>query len=247
MLISSIGKADRTSFGWNWSTHKEIDRRLVHKYNRFLPENMQFDDDMLVEKGSVYPDMDRKKIFEHIHGHFADIDNLSKNDAYYLAKEYTLKAIEFHKAGQYGKRDFYLGIITHLITDCLQPYQAVKFVPRGKNDAIRKAHKHFENIAEDTQKTIFNESKIDDVFKDTGYSSFFDDILPKAMRKAKNLHEKIVTGNYDNITGIISSALDNAYKTTDLYFKSVINEFSKQDGFEKAQKYFKLDLIKRVS
>lgn len=243
MFVSRVGSQNKPSFGWNWSTHKEIDRRLINEYNRLLPKNMAFDDELLVEKGSVDPDLDRKKIVGHIHGHFADVDNLSKipPDAYNLAIQYTKKATDAHKVGNYAKRDLYIGYATHFIADSLQPYHAVKFVHQRKGHPIRKAHKIFENTAEGIQKYVFDSVNIN-VLDDTMPFSFFEDVLPKAMRKSKELYEKIATGNYDNKVSVVASALDNTYKTVNLYFKSLLNEFAKKGASEIIQNYYKIAL-----
>lgn len=211
------------SFGWNHSTHRLIVNKLIKKYNMTLDEKKKFDGEIF-ESHCVQPDYDRKLISKHIRGHFADVDNLSNNpaDAYYLAVKYTNKAMKVHKDGLYTKRDIYLSYATHFLMDALEPYHAVGFVERNKMDPIRRAHKNFENIAEAIQMPVLKSTTINEL--NTSGKHFFKDAFKDSMRTAKSLYERIEKNDYKNIVEIATLALDNTYKTTNLYFKMLLDK-----------------------
>lgn len=227
MLVRGVENQKNVAFCWNGSTHKLINKRIMKKYNPMLPEKMKFDWE-IIEPHCVQPDYDRKTYTNHIHGHFADIDNLSKSppDAYALTVKYTNKALHCQKDGNYAKRDIYLSYATHFLYDMLEPYHAVPFVPLSKTDPVRMAHKNFENVAEIIQEPVFKSTTINELTKPV---SFFKEALPNAMRKAKDLHKRLAEQNEseNNVVAIAASALDNTYKTADLYFKMLMENFSK--------------------
>lgn len=236
MFVESVkNNRQKQCFGWCHATHKRIDERLIEKYNHLFPkDSMKYTKEFLVELGSIHPDYDRKKFTQHIHGHFANIDNLSKNppDAYHLALKYTNKAIEAHKNGDYTKRDLYTGYATHFITDALQPYHAIPFEYQGKTHPVRKAHRYFEIIAKRIQESVFKNAVLDDI--DTQESSFFNEIFPNAMRKAKNMFSKIKGKNYKNTVEVATEALNNTYNTMNIYFKMLTQKLIEKVPAEEA-------------
>lgn len=229
-VVSSDSYRRDLSFGWCGATHKEICYRLMKKYNPLLPQKMRFDYDMLVKIGSVQPDLDRKKIVEHIHGHFVDPDNFSKDppDAYHLALTYTQKALKAHKEGNYGKRDLYIGYASHFILDSLQPYHANGFRAQAKNHPERIAHNRFERLAKDLQNIALKGATLDNLDEPRA-NTFFKEVFPASIKEAKKLYERLSQNSCkseDNAVAIATVALDNAYKTMNIYFKMLIDKLS---------------------
>ena len=229
MLVSGVKKNNNsTTFGWNHATHRFITEKLVAKHNPSLPAKMKLNYDIL-KYSCVEPDFSRRNITKYIHGHFADIDNLSNDppDAYSLAVTYTNKAIDAHRSGLYGKRDDYLGYALHFIQDMLNPVHVV-FVAVPKGHPERVLHKEFENVAETVMKDTFAKTNIDDV--DTELP-FFEKILPDAMRSTKDLLLRIKTNDYNNLSEIAIEALGNTYKTTNLYLKGLMEQLYGENVF----------------
>lgn len=223
MFIYGIDK-NRMTFGWNHSTHQLFSCKLAKSSNAMLPAKAKFNLE-IIRYGCVEPDFSRKNITKYIHGHFADIDNLSNDppDARMLLSKYTRLAIEANSNRNYSKRDMYVGYALHFLQDMLNPLHVV-FTPLEKNHPDRLFHKRFENIAEGLQGSVVNGVE----FKENNLEKhFFREALPEAMRKAKNHLEKIKNHDFDNISEIAIQSLDNTYKTTDLYFKKLCREFNK--------------------
>lgn len=232
MIVSGVKSSNRegVAFGWNHSTHKFITEKLVAKHNASLPSSMKLNYDIL-KYSCIEPDFSRKNITKYIHGHFADIDNLSNDppDAFSLAVTYTNKAIEAHKNGLYGKRDDYLGYALHFVQDMLNPMHVV-FVAVPKGHPERTLHKEFENVAQTVMKDSYKKAKVD------GYDSempFFEKVLPDAMRKTKNLMVRIKSNDYEHLSEIAALALDNTFKTTSLYLKRLVEQLYGENVFSK--------------
>ena len=234
MRMDSI-KNNSVGFGWNWSTHKMFSADVARRVNRSLSNKMKIDIDFLKES-IIEPDLSRKKIEGFIHGHFADIDNLSANppDAYHLLLRYTKKAIEANKNAlynerEYYKRDKYLGYALHFLQDMLNPFHVV-FSSLPKGHLLREAHKRFEKVAENRQNKILENVKLSEYQTD---ESFFDNILPRAMRQAKKLWQKVdVTDNdcyFDDYC--IDKSLENTYITTNAYLEKVAEKFNEDAHF----------------
>lgn len=224
MLVDGIKTQDNTSFGWRHSTHKLATYMSVEKYNKLLPKSEAFNYEIL-KYSCIQPDLERKNITKYIHGHFADIDNLSKDppDAYALCSLYTTKAIKAHEIGLYSKRDDYVGYALHFLQDMLNPMH-VEFKPLKKEHPERIFHRFIEEIAEQRQDAVFTKSASLDVVSS---DHFFADTLPKAMRKNKNLFKSLKQTDSVSVTSVIDKALENTYITTDIYFKKLVNEFNK--------------------
>lgn len=215
------------SFGWSHSTHKIISGRAVQRINHSLPPSMRVDIETLMDS-CIAPDSERKKITGYIHGHFADIDNLSSNpkDAHSLLISYTHKAVTANRDGKfnpraYDKRDKYLGYALHFLQDMLNPFHVV-FKKLPKDDPERVMHKKFEKFAQKIQEEVLARNTLSE--KDST-KSFFSDSLPEAMRHTKNLWNKI---NYRNSTDFQQEAaesLKTTQATTDLYLKKMLNTF----------------------
>jgi len=224
MLVSGVksnNNRKNVAFGWNHATHRFITEKLVAKHNPSLPVSMRLNYEVL-KYSCVEPDFSRRNITKYIHGHFADIDNLSNDppDAFSLATTYTNKAIEAHKRGLYGKRDDYLGYALHFVQDMLNPMHVVfEAVPKGHPERV--LHKEFENVSQTVLKDTFKKANIDSF--DTEMP-FFEKVLPDAMRATKDLMVRIKSNDYDNLSEIATLALDNTFKTTNLYFKRLMRQ-----------------------
>jgi len=224
MLVTGIKNRDTTSFGWRHSTHKLATWMVVEKYNKLLPKSEAFNYEIL-KYSCIQPDLERKNITKYIHGHFADVDNLSTEppDAYSLCVLYTNKAIHAHKNGNYSKRDDYVGYALHFLQDMLDPMH-VEFKPLKKEHPERIFHRFIEEIAEKRQGLIFKRLESLDIGSS---GSFFAETLPKAMRKNKNLFLKIKSTGCGNATEVVDRALENTYITTDIYIKKLVASFNK--------------------
>lgn len=217
----------RSSFGWKHSTHKLVTEKMVSKYNVFMPKSEEFNYEIL-KYSCIQPDLERKNITKYNHGHFADIDNLSKDptDAYALTIRYTKKAIEAHKNGLYSKRDDYLGYALHFLLDELDPMHVI-FRPIPKEHPDRVLHREVENAAERIQDLVIDSTALNHSLSD---KHFFSEVLPQAMRKNKELFSQVMNNkSTDNISKVSAMGLGNAYKTTDLFFQKLVDEFNKAE------------------
>lgn len=224
MQVLRSKNQEQTAFGWKFSTHKEITKLMVIRFNPLLPKEGQFNYEIL-KYSCIEPDLSRKHVTKYIHGHFANVNKPSVDppDGRQLLIKYTNAAIKMHKEGNYAKRDDYLGYALHFLQDILNPMHVI-FKPLDKASKERIFHKKFEKLATEIQKTIFKTSNLTSL-EDS--DPFFEKILPKAMKKAKKQLKKIKNKKYDNINEIVAAALDNTYKTTAVYFRKLITEINK--------------------
>ena len=223
MLIDGIKNSDSKPFGWKHSTHRLFVARAIEKANFSMPSHAQFNDGIL-NYSCVEPDLSRKYVTKFIHGHFADIDNLSSDppDAYALVQKYTDKALEAHKVQQYNKRDNYLGYALHFLQDMLNPMHVVfNLVPKEHPERI--AHKHFEQIATTIENEVVENTELQQIPE---FLSFFDEVLPVAMRDTKYLHNKINVNNHKNFLKIARQSLETTYQMTEAYLQRFVSELS---------------------
>ncbi|GEM_PF-6420332 len=227
---------NKLGFGWNCSTHKLFSEKIAANVNNSLSPKMQIDIEFLKES-ILEPDLMRKfdKVKGAIHGHFADIDNLSPDppDAFHMLLRCTKKALEANQNAQtnereFYKRDRYLAHALHYLQDMLNPFHVV-FNVIPKDHPERQAHKRFERISESRQNRIIKETILSE--KDSEIS-FFDKVLPDAMNKAKELWGKIqdsdLTPSNDSafISAMADASLENTYRATNAYLQRIAQKFN---------------------
>ena len=112
----------------------------------------------------------------------------------------------------------------HFLQDMLNPFHVI-FKPLHKDSPERFFHRKFECLAEKIQNNVFKNSVLSKIAPE---SSFFESILPDAMRETKNSWGIIKNNNYKNLTEIAESSLQTTYKLSDLYLNKMSEIFQKE-------------------
>lgn len=230
-MLVSMTNSDKTSFGWHGITHKKISSKIINEYKYRLPGGVKkrFNARFIRDNCTL---ADREIA---VRSHFADINNLSTSpkDAFCLAQEYTKKAIESHRNGDYRDRDMQIAYALHFIQDSVDPVHVV-FNKLARDTPEIRFHIAFENIARTLEKRVVNHISL----KNSEGTNFFEETLPAAMKKTRTHFEILRDEGFEalnarlkkrkdkDIRAMVFESLTTTCKVTDAYIAYLVKCFN---------------------